>query len=407
MNVKVSKIKRINIERAGSFFIAFGKIKTREFRDPIYAFGIDLDRGKAVEKCEYEGIERYFTTSIENQKIYKCVGNNSNNIDPYKLFSYSSITKKSYSIFGLSKYKDTTGWFWTIGEDISTHQDVFLPIDYIFVGLGRNLIARKRNIPIAGISNSSGCAIQEDKFMARRSALLELIERDNILLWWNLGLKVDKVRYYISDSKKYKDLLEFEEYKKRVGLESNTLAISLDFGITTFVTILEGEKKPFSVFGFGCEMDPLQGLIKSMKEATFIHAMICKKYFSFYTVRRRDQVKNLADHGMYFAMLNRKYKYRNLLNNCSYIHYKDFGSTGNINKILKRLMYKGNLYEYIYHHNKRFTVSRLISDYLIPLNSSYKLRSIRSERLEDVYKKYGKHAIYKPGTLNPLPHPIY
>jgi SagB-type dehydrogenase family enzyme len=133
---------------------------------------------EVIVKVIAEAYERYVSGRYRIDKIFKAKDQKGNWLDPRVI---TPLTEKQLLLFpDLGSFSPEKEWQWVIGRRYLTGDKVYIPIDNVFYPLYPKEIGRK----ICYSANSSGVAAHTDRTQAILNALLELIERDAIMVTW-------------------------------------------------------------------------------------------------------------------------------------------------------------------------------------------------------------------------------
>lgn len=166
----------------------FSKIPTQHFwggfEDSMLGLGVSDDPSSALLKCYFECIERY-SMAIDKpnpiliSKSYNSVIKKYYTTSPLLYPTYVNASKLSSNL-NWQAYQTHTVADWIKVEHAWSNQKSILPIG-IFQVNGLNNQASK---PILAFPSSNGCAFHFDWNSAKLSALCELVERHQFLLYW-------------------------------------------------------------------------------------------------------------------------------------------------------------------------------------------------------------------------------
>lgn len=157
-------------------------------KDKRIAFGNGRNKSEALLKGTMEGLEAYACSCVRVDKVAR--GNELSSgsfLDPRTVVPY-----EAWQLPHLKKAKpfiDSRPWQWVEGYFLKSGKTILVPIDMAFFPLSPKSLKRPRCYR----ANSSGVAAHYSKTAAIHSAVLELIERDALMLTWYSRRKVHLV----------------------------------------------------------------------------------------------------------------------------------------------------------------------------------------------------------------------
>jgi ribosomal protein S12 methylthiotransferase accessory factor len=124
-----------------------------------------------------ESIERLCGQSAPTQAISGVSARQLGRVIPMQRFPIHAAHASTHS--GLGKYDPDMPLDWVSTYSLSG-QETFAPIDLVYYGAG----VRRSNRPPIFFASSSGTAAHTDPHEAREAALIELVERDALMVCW-------------------------------------------------------------------------------------------------------------------------------------------------------------------------------------------------------------------------------
>ncbi|MGP9802685.1 YcaO-like family protein [Rheinheimera sp. NSM] len=178
---------------------------------------------------------------------------------------------------------------WLKGRALCGDRDVWLPAAMVCY-LDSQLEKLSFN------TNSNGCALGNSRREASYYALLELIERDALLLTWYTQSSPPKLRLEsMADSK----LIDIERQFLNCGYRLHLFDITTDIGIPVVLSVLEGlaPDKMAAFFTAGAHPDPSVALDNAVSEAYSLFSM-CEQNYQRY--RDQGSIPNISNIQQYF-----------------------------------------------------------------------------------------------------------
>lgn len=145
---------------------------------------------------------------------------------------------------------------WTLTKALYDQATLYLPTDFVFrVSSGeRSVLA----------SETTGCAVGSDRDTAICGALLELVERDSVAMWWYGGREASRLQLRGG---------EFFEFTRDTTLMRQNSArpfwlnvLENDFGIHVVVALSADAAGEKVVAGFGAHTNILDAVVSAVKE---------------------------------------------------------------------------------------------------------------------------------------------
>lgn len=142
----------------------------------VIGVGAHHDQRIAVRIAVSELAERYAVVTVPWERISRCsFSNGAACVDPQQLQQLSAKRARS---FGLAPFHDHHPYYWIDGVEVISGRTVNILADFCFAYRPNNYSHRY------AWATSSGMACAQTSSMTERSALLELYERDALMVTW-------------------------------------------------------------------------------------------------------------------------------------------------------------------------------------------------------------------------------
>lgn len=185
---------------------------------------------------------------------------------------------------------------WIEGENYKTKAKVWIPKQFVDLSF--------QNEPYFTMANSSGVALGSSRYEARLYALLELIERDAFLTYWQKNVKLREIRLQTLPNYIKNKIHDIDYNETTIHLYDMTF----DIKVPCVLALIISNKGPvYQYISTAIDPNPLTAISKAMNE--------CIVGFNIYQknkeVKKRKydneyEVKTLFDHVCYSS----KYKFR-------------------------------------------------------------------------------------------------
>jgi oxazoline/thiazoline synthase len=230
-------------------------------------------KGKSVEQARVsalaESLERYCGvfdgTELRIRATYAQLGNSA--VHPNACMGYSErqyTERQSYNqkeqkaCWVPQRFQEDVEIEWTPLWSLSAKETRYLPTSFCYYGYSTS-------DPLFARADSNGCAAGSVVEEAVLQALLELIERDAVALWWYNRLRHQAMDLESIDNPYVSALMRHYGELRR---ELWALDITSDIGIPTFVAISKRMDKAEEdiIYGFGAHLDPCIALTRALTE---------------------------------------------------------------------------------------------------------------------------------------------
>jgi len=311
----VNSCERINTKDEN---FKFYKCKIETPNSFCFSYGVDSSKSRARKKSFLEGIERYcIDFNKENKKrmlldSYSRIKENA--IDPQILFPF---LKSQYNQKGF-KYKkpdNASKIYWVKGSRLSNKEKIYIPASSVYCDYQFSKFEKK-----IGRSTSNGCAIGQGLNNAVLNGILELIERDIVLVGWFNKLSSPRISID-SMSHQLKTILKSVEnnYQVKVIISS----YKSDFQIPVVSILLIGDKIPYFTFGSAADFSIKKAIIKALQESLLIREELKNLRISSFKYKDLNKIQNLYQHAEFYA-ININQGIFDFLINSPVINYKEY-----------------------------------------------------------------------------------
>lgn len=348
-------------DKGETFFGATALHKAGQYQDARrsynerFAAGTATSSSLAQVKAIAEAYERYASGIVRVDFVAKANEINRPWLDPRQVVPFSS---KQYELLSfLQKFDENKPWEWVIGHQISTGQEVYVPVDLAFYPLSSSLFNRR----LCYEANSSGVAAFTEERQAIHRALLELVERDCVIRNWFKREAPPRVR---PESLTY-HLRRRIAYWQSMGRDVFVLDMS-DYGVAT-VNVVFVSKDQFPCFingsaASGHSFD--EAATKAFQEAelALIHALRNKPHRAV----KPDKVFSPTDHAKFYALPEH-------LSNLEWLWSGEESNAGYAPHLTnEELLTKFDCVSVrLSPENSPLHVVRVISENLVPINFGY------------------------------------
>ncbi|MDZ4797103.1 MAG: YcaO-like family protein [Bryobacteraceae bacterium] len=216
---------------------------------PGSAFGSAQDLMAAHRSCIGEAIERYSSARSDSAAIFR---------------SRASDLPGAIDLASLHIIPDSNAFdpakaiSWTPAQSLSSGEQGWIPACVAWLGY-----AAEEETPWA-VSGTNGCAAGPTSGDALRSALLELIERDALAIWWYNRLARPSIPLEMVD--RNSGMEEAVAGLRRAGRLPVLLDLTTDLGIPVYAAIAPLRDGSSPVLGCGADTDPAAAARKAFRE---------------------------------------------------------------------------------------------------------------------------------------------
>lgn len=253
------------------------------------AIGVAYTSRQAELAAIVEGVERYASGKQRVDLLASEVELSAPCLSPRVL---SPMSRSALDLTGLSDYASDVTWQWVRGAFEKGGDTCYVPIDHVFYPLDLASYGRSP----CWHANSSGVAAHANSLTARQSALLELIERDAIMVTWYARLTPPRI-----EPSRLRPFVQSRiEYWRERGHTLEFLDLSLD-SVPTVLAVLRswGDGPKFSA-GAAAAFTYHQAVDKAMREAESL--MVFWKVSEESPIEEPGDVRSPEDHGRYYLV---------------------------------------------------------------------------------------------------------
>ncbi len=256
--------------------------KNKSLRVPDVAVGKGKTKQQAKIGCFAESVERYNSTSFGDYHIlskYQELPHKGLRPEELLLFSETQYENRSLinKLFGsfnqISKKYDNSEIRWTQVLSLNGGDSVFVPSSYCFLNY-----PYQNEIELCP-GDTNGCASGNTIEEAVVYAVLELIERDAVAIWW-----YNKIQFPGIDIKSLSDpsLNDLIEVHRREGRIFHLIDITSDLNIPVFVAVSSDQNGDHIHFGTASHFNPVIAMIRAVRELNQImtHTTLGQSFLS-------------------------------------------------------------------------------------------------------------------------------
>ncbi|MDQ7843932.1 MAG: YcaO-like family protein [Armatimonadota bacterium] len=253
------------------------------------------DRASAMAAAVGEAVERYCGAAMpETLPLAPAVALGTAAVSPdrFALFHPAQYARPE---FPYRPFTPETCVRWTKGVDLSTHAAVYLPAQLVYLGAEAGAVAGDTPIGYA-TSNGMACGLSAEE--AVLGGLLEVVERDAVMLTWYARWSPPILEWRADSS-----LATVEDrYFAVTGLRYTCLDLSDLHGIPTVLAVVRGTEVGMAV-GAASALRPGEAWLKAMREAfaTYAWADRLRRTTPPIALTRPDLVRRFADHVRFYA----------------------------------------------------------------------------------------------------------
>jgi bacteriocin biosynthesis cyclodehydratase domain-containing protein len=223
--------------------------KDRDVLRPLSADGKGPTREEAIRRCTMEGIERFSCVYAGNESLIRARLDEVNGIAPNEIALYSEDQFRNREhnnarAAGTERvpepFDPNASMEWALAHSLTTGLPRHVPAGNVFLGY-----------PFAGepqyaCTNTNGCAAGLSRNGALLRALLELVERDAVAIWW-----YNKLRRPAVDLDAWNDpgVTRLRERMTRQGRSLELLDLTHDLRIPVYACICASAGGQHVLFG--------------------------------------------------------------------------------------------------------------------------------------------------------------
>jgi ribosomal protein S12 methylthiotransferase accessory factor len=261
-----------------------------------YGSGAHPDEAGARAAAIGEALERYCGMFLPHSRLRAATARElgTSAVDParFALFRADQLAEPG---FPFAAFTDTTRTVFVEGESLVDGSPVFVPAELVFLG---RVAPTLRSI---AYSTTSGLACGATRDEARLAALLELVERDAVMLAWNGKLSLPLFDW-ADDIASVR--LE-RKYFLPTGLRYSVLDGSRFLGVPVAISVLHGPRgsRAALALGAGCAPTARSAWLKALSESFGVYRWLCMEVAGApdRPLPEPGDVKTFDQHMLYYA----------------------------------------------------------------------------------------------------------
>lgn len=268
-----------------------GKMRTQS------ASGTALTEPEARAKAIAEAFERWACSHVRIDVRKPAKQLHEPWLDPREA---APFTAEQYRKFRrLRAFDESAPWQWVRGRRAATGESVLVPIDLVYYPISRNFQREVLRRPLCYETSSNGVAAHTDVRQAETRALLELIERDALMVTWYAKKQVTA----LSESIASEYVQSRTAYWRNRGFRSKLLNLTLDSLPVVLAVIYSGKHYPYFICGASAASSFSEAVDKAWVEAE-IMLLVWQKGPRKGRIAPRD-VYSPTGHGRFWASPSR------------------------------------------------------------------------------------------------------
>ncbi len=382
--------------------------------DQLPAGGSGRSRGRALGAAVGEALERYSGSCLPPDS--ECVLASAEEIgsaavEPRR-FALFADSQYAATGFEFSPFSERTRVRWVRGRSIPDGDEVLLPLQLAYIW--RQGEMPDEEVPIAP-GSSSGMAAGPTEADAVLHGLLELIERDAVMLTWANRLSHRRLEWSSDSEMAAEDRARFAPS----GLPYEVADLSVFFGVPTALAVIRGGPGGFGV-GASSALTIRSAWDKALREAFQIRTALKRDLLDSPSPSFEDfdSVQTFLDHARFYADPERQLEtaFLTAAPASARAGAKDEmegdSAAKCIEVVAERLRARGVTAYWVdiappdVKEAGLHAVS-VISPELHPIDAPYRHRFLGGKRLYEAAFELGlRPAPLLPADLNPLPHPF-
>lgn len=232
----------------------------------------------------------------------------SRNTVPVQNFRYFTKEQRQRHVpLKRNVFDENTRLHWMKSIHLSSGKVKLIPAQMVYGFLSY----LKTDEPLFFETNSNGTAAHTNKEEAGVRALLEVLERDAILLYWLKKIAPNRIRKETIKSEEIQQLIRnIEKQSFKLSIHS----ITTEFGIPTIVSVISGSRNRSFVFmGAACEFDLVTALRKSLFEVA--------RMAQFYNPSTSDEISEAKKKYPFFTTFKERHAWWSLPENNAAINF--------------------------------------------------------------------------------------
>jgi ribosomal protein S12 methylthiotransferase accessory factor len=378
--------------------------------------GADYDVDAALTAALGEGVERYAGLCVPRSGV---VVGTASELGPRAVrperFALHSEDQYAELGFPFEPFTSDTRVRWVKGWSIPDGSKVLLPLQLVY--LTRHQTSSPTEPPI-GQGSSNGMALGVSSEEATLRGLLELIERDALILTWTNRLSFPRLDWSRDEELVERDRRHFTP----TGLRYEVLDLSVFTGVPTALALILGSGDTPVIWGIGaaCRPTMAEAWDKALRECFQTRALLKLDLIedSERCMIEADEVRGVSDHAFFYARAENHAKLDFLVSSEETRDIREIpgvegdGPAEQIVSIARRLKSQ-NVYAYAADvtspdvEDAGLRVVHVLSPELLPISFPHLQRFLGGSRLYEAAYELG--LLDRPQTeadMNSLPHPF-
>jgi ribosomal protein S12 methylthiotransferase accessory factor len=369
------------------------------------ACSVNSDRAM-VRACG-ESIERYCSSFFNiNSFVYASENDfRKNGVKYVHVHDVYPFSEKQFRQQGFpyKKVLDTTKIRWTEGYDFLTNETIMLPASCVYVPYLFDMAVE----PFTHMPISTGLAAGQNVDYCIMKGIMEIFERDALMLVWNMRLACPRV----STESCYGLLPEIDTILnagRKDGPQWYINLLTLDINVPIIsAALINNSNPPLSSFGIAANQDPVYALLLALEEAALTRMLLNRSeeilsnpryiHGNYNTLRAHMLAHatsmNLRKQLNFLTDIGTEISFDSILNNSKSDPIEEIKKLG-LNIFCKNIT-TSDINSY------GFKVTRTIIPGLQPLDNDHRFRFLGGSRIPIIRKKYNQHL-----KINPYPHPF-
>jgi thiazole/oxazole-forming peptide maturase SagD family component len=237
-------------------------------QEPSVSCGAGTSRAQSLARCLGEAVERYSLTFQGHEAVVWASWNQLGEelrppaeiLRPFSANQYRQREAWNRGEWGYPVILQPLGQDdmtdWSPARSLLHRRDVLLPTQILYFGSGRRP-------PLYFVSDTSGCAAGESLEQAVLGALLELIERDAIAIWWYNRLLRPPANSELLETRLARP---WSAYLRKLKRPFWLLDITTSLGVPVFAAVSTSSRDSHVALGFGCHPDAAEAAAKALRE---------------------------------------------------------------------------------------------------------------------------------------------
>ena len=250
------------------YYYPLPRPRARMLMAPGIAYGRGSTRDHAVSGCTAEAIERYSSAWQGDEDVRRGTLASVGGIDPAALLHFSTAQYRDRLGVEQRYGADHSGWVpypfdpaaetdWVKAESLTSSEAVWIPAAFCYMGY-----------PVDGehrfcVGNTNGVAAGESLREALSSALLEIVERDAIAIWWHNRIRRPALNVRILDSP---DLARVCDTAATLGISIALLDVTTDVRIPVCAAVATNEAGELLAMGSAAHPNPTIAATRAASE---------------------------------------------------------------------------------------------------------------------------------------------